>query len=379
VEEIQRSRILQAMAYEVAERGPASVTVARVIARAGVSRRAFYELFSDIENCFLATLEWALDLARARVTPAYQGERSWRDACRAGLAALLRFFDENPPLAQLCVVHAPAGGPRVLTRRTQVLAEIAQVIDRGRQSRANRREPSSLVAEGVVGAVLAVLYTRLLARNLNSASDPRSAEVDPRSAAVDPRSAAVDSRSAKADPRSAEADSRSAKADPRSDEPAPNSAEPSLIELHGQLMSLMVLPYLGANASARELERTAPAEPIDAQPPEAPTSVRAMLELPRGRLTYRTVLVLRAIAQYPGGSNRDIAERAEIVDQGQISKILARLAEQDLLVNRGGSPHARGTPNAWWLTERGQSLERALRDTRSGPLRPRLSARRPSG
>jgi DNA-binding MarR family transcriptional regulator len=221
-------------------------------------------------------------------------------------------------------VHAPAGGPRVLARRTQVLDELARVVDAGRPRRASRRMASPVVAEGVVGAVLAVLYTRLLAR-------------------------------------------------------APDSAEPELIELHGQLMSLIVLPYLGANASARELERTAPPPPVDAQPPEAPTSARAMLELPEGRLTYRTVRVLRAVAERPGGSNRDIAARADIVDQGQISKILARLAEQDLLVNRGGSPHARGTPNAWWLTERGQSLERALRDAPSGPFPSRPSARRPSG
>jgi AcrR family transcriptional regulator/DNA-binding MarR family transcriptional regulator len=312
------------MAYEAAERGPSQVTVARVIARAGVSRRAFYELFTDVEDCLLATLEWVLELARANAAPAYEQERSWREAVRASLAALLRFFDENPPLAQLCVVHAPAGGPRVLARRTQVLAELAKVVHEGRPRRTNRREPSRLVAEGVVGAVLSVLYTRLLAR------------------------------------------------DPETDGPA-------LIELHGQLMSLIVLSYLGANASARELDRAAPAPPIDVRPPEAPTSARAMLELPQGRLTYRTVRVLRALAECPGGSNRDIAERADIVDQGQISKILARLADQDLLVNRGGSPHARGTPNAWWLTERGQLLERALRDTPSGPLRARPSARRPSG
>lgn len=305
------------MADEVAQRGPSSVTVARVIARAGVSRRAFYELFSDIEDCLLWTLEWALELARARVEPAYERERGWREAVRAGLAALLRFFDETPLLAQLCVVHAPAGGPRVLERRAELLAQLRDVVNRGRQRRTVAREPSSLVAEGVVGAVLGVLYTRLLARG-----------------------------------------------GPGGEYTGPNPGEPPLIELHGQLMSLIVLPYLGANAAARELERPAPSPPIAAALPEAPSG-RAMLELPQGRLTYRTVRVLRSIAECPGGSNRDIAERAGIVDQGQISKILARLQGQELVVNRGGSLRARGTPNAWWLTERGEALEGALRETTS--------------
>ena len=57
-----------------------------------------------------------------------------------------------------------------------------------------------------------------------------------------------------------------------------------------------------------------------------------------------------------------MAERAGIVDQGQISKILTRLEYRGLVANRGGSGPARGTPNSWWLTERGEALERDLRE-----------------
>lgn len=316
------------MADEVAHHGPAGVTVARVIARAGVSRRAFYEIFDDVEDCLLETFNWASGLAQARAEAAYARERSWRESVRAALAALLRFFDENPLLAQLCIVHAAAGGPRVLERRAEALLELGDVVDRARQGRTLAREPSPVVAEGIVGAVVAVLYGRLLRRG-----------------------------------------------GPAGGYSPPNPRDPKLIDLHGELMSLIVLPYLGANAARRELERPPPAPPIDADLPALPSSGRAMLELPQGRLTYRTVRVLRAAAERPGGSNRDIAERAEIIDQGQISKILARLQEQDLLVNRGGSPHTRGTPNAWWLTERGESLERALRDTTGTAPPAKMSAK----
>jgi AcrR family transcriptional regulator len=47
VSEIQRARILGAMTEVAAERGAANVTVAHVVARSGVSRRTFYELFED--------------------------------------------------------------------------------------------------------------------------------------------------------------------------------------------------------------------------------------------------------------------------------------------------------------------------------------------
>ncbi|MGA7703502.1 MAG: TetR family transcriptional regulator [Solirubrobacteraceae bacterium] len=300
------------MAEETAMRGAASVTVARVIARAGVSRRLFYELFADIEDCFLATFEWALEQGRSAAAEAYEAEGTWRESIRSALAALLRFFDEQPLLAQLCIVHAAGGGPRVLELRSRTIAQLCEVVDRGRGEVSGSRVPGPVVAEGVVGAVIAVLYTRLLGER-SDGEETISADEELR-----------------------------------------------LIELHGELMSLIVLPYLGASTARKELDRPPP-PPRAAKEPPAPLHAMRPGPEPRGaRLTYRTVRVLRAIGELPAGSNREVAERAGIVDQGQISKILTRLEYQGLVVNRGGSGAARGTPNAWWLTERGEQLEREL-------------------
>jgi len=312
------------MAEEVAIRGASSVTVARVIARARVSRRLFYELFADVEDCLLATLDRALAQARAVAVEAYSAEESWLGGIRSALAALLCFFDEHPTLAQLCVVHAAGGGPRVLERRSRAIAELCEIVDRGRAQANGNRVLGPVVAEGVVGAVLAVLYTRLLAR------DPGGG------------------------PGSGDGCAE------------PVEREPGLIELHGELMSLIVLPYLGAAAAGRELRRPAPPpRPVAARADPWPVGTSTG-EHAGARMTYRTVRVLRAIAELPGASNREVAERAGIVDQGQISKVLTRLEYQGLVVNRGGSGPARGTPNAWWLTERGEELVRDLRERPPG-------------
>jgi AcrR family transcriptional regulator len=324
VEEIQRSRILAAMAEEVALRGTASVTVARVIARARVSRRLFYELFADVEGCLLATLNWAVEQARAVTVQACHAEQEWLGQMRAGLAALLRFFDRQPLLAQVCLVHAAGGGRRVLERRSAVIAELCAAVDRGRALGSGERVPGPVVAEGVVGAVLAVLYARVLVRVPGAESG----------------------------------------------HPQDGDAAP-LIDLHGELMSMIVLPYLGAAAAGSELARPAPPPPASFAQEPGPVGVPAS-EQAGARLTYRTVQVLRAIAELPAGSNRDVAERAGIVDQGQISKILTRLEYRGLVVNHGGNRRsaidgiadrpARGAPNSWWLTERGEALERDLRE-----------------
>ena len=78
------------------------------------------------------------------------------------------------------------------------------------------------------------------------------------------------------------------------------------------------------------------------------------------RLTYRTVRVLMALADCPGASNREIAERADIADQGQMSKLLTRLARLELITNMGEGQE-KGMSNAWHLTDRGARVERATR------------------
>ncbi len=78
------------------------------------------------------------------------------------------------------------------------------------------------------------------------------------------------------------------------------------------------------------------------------------------RITYRTVRVLIAIASGPGASNREIATAAGIQDQGQVSKLLTRLEHLGLVHNEGAGP-AKGAPNAWTLTAKGQRVEEAVR------------------
>ena len=77
-------------------------------------------------------------------------------------------MDEEPGLARLCIVEALGAGPRVLKRRAQLLEQLKRVAPRGRTSagagvsRATKEAPD-VTAEGVLGAVFAVLHTRLLA------------------------------------------------------------------------------------------------------------------------------------------------------------------------------------------------------------------------
>lgn len=299
VTDIQRARMLAAMTEVSAELGAANVTVAHVVARSGVSRRTFYEQFTDRENCFLAALDEALACAVGYVEPAYQSESRWRERVRAALIALLSFLEDEPYSGRLLVVETLAAGEQALLRRQEIVSRIRKAIDEGRGEAKPGSEQPPLTAEGVVGGVLGVLHSRLVERESGSAGS-------------------------------------------------------SLLALAGQLTSMVVLPYLGVSAARRELQRPAPQKHERRKPMPA----HALRDLDM-RLTYRTVRVLLCVAANPCSSNRELASAAGIQDQGQASKLLTRLEKLGLIENTGAG-HARGAPNAWKLTSRGSDVERAI-------------------
>jgi DNA-binding MarR family transcriptional regulator len=73
------------------------------------------------------------------------------------------------------------------------------------------------------------------------------------------------------------------------------------------------------------------------------------------RLTYRTARVLETLAVSPGASNRRVGELAGVPDQGQISKLLARLERLGLIENTSDG-HSKGEPNAWRLSALGERV-----------------------
>jgi AcrR family transcriptional regulator len=329
---IQRTRMLNAMVEVACERGAARVSVAHVVARAGISRRTFYELFEDREDCFIAAFDYALARAADAVVPAFAGERVWRERVRAGLSAFLGFVDEEPGLGSLLVVDALNGGPRALERRARLLDTLVDVLDGGRGTGAVGREHPPLVAEGVLGAVFNVIHTRMLEQR-GDAGRRLSAMTG-----AEARSAGTGARG-------------SQRGDGRKGSGRGGGAP--FMELLNPLMSMIVMPYLGTAAARRELDQPAPAPRAVKRPVANPLRDLDM------RLTYRTVRVLIAVASNAGASNRQIAEVAGVADQGQISKLLTRLEHLGLIENVGEGP-ARGEPNAWNLTVKGAEVEHAI-------------------
>ncbi len=305
VAEMQRRRLLLAFVGVLGERGLEEASVGRVCKRAGVSRRTFYELFDDREECLLAAFDAAVERVGERVVQAYEAGGDWRARIGDALVVLVEQLDADVDTARMCVVETLKAGPVVLERRAGVLAVLVAAVEEGRAESKRGQEPPPLTGHGVVGGVLSVIHERL----------PGA---------------------------------------------APNGHRP-LAELTGSLVAMVVHPYLGSSAARRELDR-----PRQKTPPAEAATVPVAKDPFKGltiRFTYRTARVLATIAAEGGRgsrlSNRQIADSSGVADEGQMSRLLTRLQSSGLIENQCEGK-SKGEANAWRLTERGAAIHTTL-------------------
>jgi DNA-binding MarR family transcriptional regulator len=255
--------------------------------RAALAREQDHRRGSDV--CQLEAFEQALALAAGQTSLAFCARDGWVDAIRAGLLALLEFFDEEPGLARYLVVHSAQAGAAVLERRAEVLDQLAGLLDDERAPA--RAYPPPLSAQAVVSGVLGVVQARL--------SRPRVG---------------------------------------------------ALVQLAAPLMSFTVLPFLGFRAARREL----------AYPFESGAVPLELVHDRGGSLNSRASSVVVVIAAEPGLNNREVAGRAGIKNDGQCSRLLARLERLGLIENTADADR-RGAAKAWRLTLSGEQLEARIR------------------
>lgn len=158
----QRSRLLGAAVVIAGSEGYAGMTVSAVIARAGVSRKTFYEFFQDREDIFLAAFDQLLERALEGARAAYETGGSWPERLHAVLDAGLRALAANPHEASVGFVEVLAAGPRALQRRDGALREFMQFLSPGYDAAGDEAAIPPLMPEAIVGAIYEVIYARVL-------------------------------------------------------------------------------------------------------------------------------------------------------------------------------------------------------------------------
>jgi len=283
---------------------------------------AFDEVLEGAEERFSAAFDEGVGRLSLVVAEASGREEGWLERVRAGVVALLGFFDDEPWLGRLLIVDAPLAGavaPECRRRLFGVLGGLvaeggaqasAQIMPSPAQTAEPELMPSqTLTAELVLGGVFSVIQARMI-----------------------------------------EGSGR-----------ASEGGGGPLVELAPSLVSFIVTAYLRRSGASAERSGARPLAGESAgvgssSEGDGSSSAGEGSSRPAGlpiRATYRTMCVLRAISSLPRSSNREVAEAAGLADEGQTSKLLGRLESRGLIENVGlGAAH--GEPNAWLLTPYGR-------------------------
>jgi AcrR family transcriptional regulator len=157
----QRSRILRALAEEVALSGYHRTTVAAIVKRAGVARSSFYDCFANKEECFLAACELTGEEAMRRVEAAVlEAPPSWARRVRGAIGAFLAFATAEPALVRLFFLDAPAAGPAATELYERTVRAVLPMFRFGRRCSTPKQLPETL-EETVVGGLIWIVYQRL--------------------------------------------------------------------------------------------------------------------------------------------------------------------------------------------------------------------------
>jgi AcrR family transcriptional regulator len=128
-----------------------------VCAAAGVSTRAFYEHFTDKEDCFMATFDCGVRLLQGAMTAAYAQPGSWPLRMRRGLEVLLAVLTVEPAFANLAIVEMLAAGPRGRERIALLLQYYQQFFADAPREPGQPRVPLTVV-EATVAGVFGLLF-----------------------------------------------------------------------------------------------------------------------------------------------------------------------------------------------------------------------------
>jgi AcrR family transcriptional regulator len=155
VVENQRGRIAAGMIAVVVEVGYAQATVSQVITAAGVSRRTFYNYYSNKADAFFDVYRQVTDFLCEVTEEAGRTERGWAARVRERLAALLDTYEANHDLVRFTLIAPQAAGGEAAAAYRGYLERLLALIGEGRPRSA--KSPLPAAEYGLIGGFAGLL------------------------------------------------------------------------------------------------------------------------------------------------------------------------------------------------------------------------------
>jgi AcrR family transcriptional regulator len=123
-----RTRLIEAMAAAIEQKGYRETTVADVVRIARTSRRTFYEHFEDREACFLALFDATNMAMMDEIAAAVHPERPLEEQVDGALDAYIGHVCAQPALYKSFVRELPALGQAGADRQVALVERFARLL-----------------------------------------------------------------------------------------------------------------------------------------------------------------------------------------------------------------------------------------------------------
>jgi AcrR family transcriptional regulator len=158
VAENQRLRIMFAAAQLAEDKGYSATTVADVTRQAGVDGRAFYSMFADKQDAFMAVHELGFQRVMEVTAGAFFAGSTWPERSWEAGRAFTQFLERNPTVAHVGFVEAYAVGPGAAQRLEDSHNAFAMFLQEGYQYVAEDARPPRVALEAIITTIFETVY-----------------------------------------------------------------------------------------------------------------------------------------------------------------------------------------------------------------------------
>jgi AcrR family transcriptional regulator len=161
-EAVTRGRLEMAALQASGELGYRRLTVGLLLARTGVSRTRFYEIFANKGDCYAAAYERLIERLGEEILATGAAEPSWSRGLEQALARMAALVEAEPLIARglLAEVHLAEDAP--LAKRKEVFERLSRAIDLARRENESRHSPPPITAAFILSAIEASVVDALL-------------------------------------------------------------------------------------------------------------------------------------------------------------------------------------------------------------------------
>jgi AcrR family transcriptional regulator len=162
VVQIQRERIVHAAAAAIQGKSYANITVAEIVAAAGISREGFYTHFHDKGEVFAQVRELIFEQMVAATAGAFfEAQSTWPERIWTTQSGFIGFVVTQPSFAYFGFVESYALGPASALRVDEYMIAFTMFLQEGYRQRAEAAPLSRTAGEAIACAVMEI-YTYYL-------------------------------------------------------------------------------------------------------------------------------------------------------------------------------------------------------------------------